>query len=122
MERMNRSEDGGFFPAVDNDEEEQQEKEEEQQQPMVGTTNQAVGILERILRWVLNTGIDVVMTMPRIAYMIYRLCCARCRRQGEAREPTLRGGRLLSGSESSTGYNSLDSPSDSGGEGGDDVL
>ncbi|CAM9901200.1 unnamed protein product [Ectocarpus sp. 12 AP-2014] len=115
MERMNGSEDGSCFPEFDN-----HEDEEEEQEPMVGATNRTVGILRRILRWVLNTGIDVVMTMPRIAYMIYRLCCARC--QGEAREPTLTDGRLLSGSESSTGYNSLDSPSDSGDEGGDDVL
>ncbi|CAM9800404.1 unnamed protein product, partial [Ectocarpus sp. 8 AP-2014] len=106
--------------AVDNDADE----EEEQQQPMVGATNRTVGILRRILRWVLNTGIDVVMTVPRIAHMIYRLCCARCRRQGEGQKPTLTEGRLLSGSNSSTGtstgYNSLDSPSDSGGQGGDD--
>ncbi|CAM9117993.1 unnamed protein product [Ectocarpus sp. 12 AP-2014] len=118
MERMNGPEDGGCFPAVDNND----DKEEEEQQPMVGATNRTVGILRRILRWVLNTSIDVVMTVPRIAYMIYHVCCARCRRQGEAREPTMTEGRLLSGSESSTGYNSLDSPSDSGGEGGDDVL
>ncbi|CAM9597212.1 unnamed protein product, partial [Ectocarpus sp. 13 AM-2016] len=98
------------------------EDEDEEQQPMVGATNRTVGILRGILRWVLNTGIDVVMTMPRIAYMIYGLCCARCQRQGETREPTLTEGRLLSGSESSTGCNSLDSPSDSGDDGGDDVL
>ncbi|CAM9217426.1 unnamed protein product, partial [Ectocarpus sp. 13 AM-2016] len=105
--------------AIDNDDD-----EEEEHQPMVGATNRTVGILRRALRWVLHTGIDVVMTIPRIAYMIYRLCCARCRRQGEGRESTLTEGRLLSGSNSSTGtstgYNSLDSPSDSGGWGGDD--
>ncbi|CAN0413962.1 unnamed protein product, partial [Ectocarpus fasciculatus] len=91
-------------------------EEEDQQQPLVGAKNEALGILKRILRQVLCIGIDAVMTMRRTPQMIHHVWCAWHRPRGEGREPTLLEDRLLS--ESSTGYNSLKSRSDSGGDGG----